>query len=88
MGWITSDNVTSNDKMMARLEHELDTIGHEWKASDRRVRYEHYVLFGIILSRLLNISQVPCTHRPPFGQAYRPGILKQWPDHGLRHRDG
>jgi hypothetical protein len=39
IGWITSDNVTSNDKMMARLEDELDTIEHEWKASDRRVRY-------------------------------------------------
>jgi hypothetical protein len=40
IGWITSDNVTSNDKMMTRLEDESNTIGHEWKATDRRVRYE------------------------------------------------
>ncbi len=29
----------SNDKMMTYLEDELDTIEHEWKASDRHVRY-------------------------------------------------
>jgi hypothetical protein len=40
IGWITSDNVTSNDKMMTQLEDELNTIGHEWKATDHRVRYE------------------------------------------------
>ena len=27
---------------MQYLEEELDTIEHEWKASDRHVRYKHF----------------------------------------------
>ncbi|KAN0138441.1 Ribonuclease H-like domain containing protein [Lactarius tabidus] len=38
IGWITSDNVTSNDRMMSRLEDELNLLEHEWKAPDCRVR--------------------------------------------------
>ncbi|KAN0130476.1 Ribonuclease H-like domain containing protein [Lactarius tabidus] len=38
IGWITSDNITSNDKMMARLEDKLDSSECEWKAPQCCVR--------------------------------------------------
>ena len=40
VGWVTSDNATSNDKAMRILQRSLNTEQHPWLAQQRRIRYE------------------------------------------------
>jgi hypothetical protein len=40
VGWVTSDNATSNDKAMRILQRSLNTEQHPWLAKQRRIRYE------------------------------------------------